>query len=232
MGGKGKSILAVFLLGMAGVAFWFLSDKSTQKPVSKEIAGIPYKRFFQIAKSELTWILPEVELRLVKICQGELGDEFGYVRPVPKTIVFVKSTKGKPSIITARIKNISQNARWPRDIQSQKASDLNHFLIENSGVLAEHGSFEEIQEIDHVKGTRRFEALMEEALWLCTAEMDEDWDRRDPAMAELREEILKEASAYITIEWPMDQDEISMEVFYEVEGRVFKADFLSEMFRT
>ena len=167
---------------------------------------------------------------MVKICQGEVGEEFGYIRPIPKTFVFVNSTKGIPEIVTARIRNLANRSAAPADIQSQRASDLNHFLIQRSGILAEHGSLKELQELDHIKGTRRYESMMEEAMWLCTEQTD-DWDQKDLEMKNLREEVDGKAGAYIAIEWPMERQDLSMEVFYEVDGRTFKADLISDLFR-
>jgi len=223
---KGFTVIGIVIAGLLA----FFSYKSAEKPFIPGDQPIPYKRFFQVARSELNWILPEVQLRVVKICQGEVGEEFGYVRPIPKTFVFVNSTKGIPEIVTARIKNLAHRSSTPREIQSQRASDLNHFLIERSGVLAEHGSLKGLQDLDHEKGSRRYESMMEEAMWLCTTKTD-DWDQKDLEMKNLREEIDAQAGAYIAIEWPMDHDDLSMEVFYEVDGQTFKADLISDLFR-
>jgi len=223
---KGFTVIGIVIAGLLAL----FSYKSAEKPFISGDQPIPYKKFFQIARSELNWILPEVQLRVVKICQGEVGEEFGYVRPIPKTFVFVNSTKGIPEIVTARIRNLAKRSATPREIQSQRSSDLNHFLMEHSGVLAEHGRIKELQDLDHAKGTRRYEAMMEEALWLCTTKTD-DWDQKDIEMSKLREEIMSNAGAYIAIEWPMNHDELSMEVFYEVDGRTFKADLISDLFR-
>lgn len=225
---KRLGVLGIILL-FVGVSLFF-SDKSTEKPDTPSQEKFTYKRFFQVARSEITWVLPEVELLVVQSCKGELGDEFGYLRPIPKSIIFLKATKGVPDIVTARLKNLTGSSKYEREIVSRKASDLNHFLLEDSGVLAEHGSLKELVDLDHQKGMRRHEALIEEALWLCTDHIA-NWTQRDIEMEKLREKILSEATAYIQIAWPIENREAHMEVFFEVDGRTFKADLANDFFR-
>jgi hypothetical protein len=218
------------VIAILATGLWFFFDKSEEKSQTAAENQPSYLRFIEVSRAELFPSHSEPRLEIVKICQGEMGEELGYVRPIPKTIVFFKSPDGTPEIITARVRQLESGQRHAREIQTQNVRDLNHFLLSQSGIAAEHGQLVTLREIDSEKGSSRYEALMAEATSLCTSAF-EDWTQRDLEMEALRNQIESEASAYVAIEWPLNEEESSLEIFFEINGRPQKAEFLTELFR-
>lgn len=212
-------IVAILLLGIVyseKIANAFRSDQ-----ISLRSDGIrkPYLDRVQTIKRSP----PPSQLHIAKLCKGYLPEEFGFDRPTPKLILFFNSPGDSPEIVTARLSNLISSDEVFDEINTISAKDVWHANDYNYELsTAEHGSLTELAKIDEDNGTRRYDNLLEEAAFLCTQGV-RDPIQQEIEMDEVIEEIEETATAYVSIEWPIENKEASLDIYYESQKQVHRS---------
>lgn len=165
--------------------------------------------------------LPKNQVKVVKACSGEIVHEEETDRPLARIALFLKPQTGEMKIIEASVEPLDHPFFGKGKISTYAYDDLNRLAIEESGIMAEHGTLRGLKFFDSQNAESKYETLLEESTELCLSKNISE-AQFDIEAERFRDLLEKEAQAYISLDLYIERADTQLKVVYEVDGHLYQ----------